>query len=144
MGIPLLPRIDSTFGLDFIGVFVAAAWVLFIPVLPLLNSHGSVYGASARCKQTELSLYIQSHRSTDSWKIQTMVYTVFLLDTLHRITVSHAIYIYLITDFGAPEKLNQLEFTGDPLWAHMFYCSIFLRLENMETYVPDNWPWELF
>ncbi|KAJ6569770.1 hypothetical protein DFH09DRAFT_429605 [Mycena vulgaris] len=83
MGAPLPPRIDSTFGVDFIGVVVA----------------GALWGITSM----QAYKYLISYRLRDSWKTQTMVLTVFVLDTLHQISVSHAIYVYLITDFENPE-----------------------------------------
>ncbi|KAJ7129053.1 hypothetical protein C8R46DRAFT_1363287 [Mycena filopes] len=88
MAIPLPPRIDATFGLDFVGVLVAAA----------------LWGISAM----QTYEYFTSYHSSDLWKMQTMVYTVFILDTLHQISVSHAIYVYLVADFAAPAKLQEI------------------------------------
>ncbi|KAJ7151249.1 hypothetical protein C8R46DRAFT_495864 [Mycena filopes] len=64
--------------------------------------------SSRRISTMQTYEYFTSHHSSDSWKIQAMVSDTIILDTLHQIIVSHAIYVYLITDFGAPEQLQEL------------------------------------
>ncbi|KAJ6569778.1 hypothetical protein DFH09DRAFT_1466367 [Mycena vulgaris] len=127
MGAPLPPRIDSTFGVDFIGVvFVFLPRFVIIPsgVLGSALRERKLWGISSM----QAYEYLISYRLRDSWKTQTMVLTVFLLDTLHQMSVSHAIYVYLITDFENPELQKLLVWSLLALVSFIVQCFFTWRI----------------
>ncbi|GLB36682.1 hypothetical protein LshimejAT787_0309690 [Lyophyllum shimeji] len=84
---PVFPKLDNTMGAIFVGVLMGAA----------------LWGIS--CMQTYE--YFSEFRR-DSWMSKVMVATLFVLDTLHQILMTHVIYTYLITEHFNVAYLNQV------------------------------------
>lgn len=62
-----------------------------------------------------------SEFSRDSWSTKTMVGTLFCLDTLHQVFMTHVIYTYLITEHFNAAYLNEVVWT---LLAQVFVSAI--------------------
>ncbi|KAG1874778.1 hypothetical protein DFJ58DRAFT_758721 [Suillus subalutaceus] len=75
--------VDNTFGALLIGVVVSA----------------TLYGVT--CVQT---WYYFTHFS-DPWYNKLLVGAMFLSDSIHQILVTHAMYTYLVTDFGSVSEI---------------------------------------
>ncbi|KIY48477.1 hypothetical protein FISHEDRAFT_73673 [Fistulina hepatica ATCC 64428] len=78
--------LDDTMGVIFISnVLTAVLW-------------------GAACVQTYI--YTITYWNRDSWKLKSLVYSIFALDTLHQALLSMAVYKYLITHFGDYDYLD--------------------------------------
>ncbi|KAN0088283.1 hypothetical protein V8E55_005340 [Tylopilus felleus] len=84
-----MAALDSTYGALLIGVVVAA----------LL--HGCT------CIQT-WNYYIKN--PSDWWYTKAFVACVLVTETCHQAMITHAIYTYIVTDFGAFEELDNIVF----------------------------------
>ncbi|VDC03992.1 unnamed protein product [Peniophora sp. CBMAI 1063] len=80
-----IPALDETMGAFYIGVVFSA----------------SLYGVT--CLQTYH--YYHSYPG-DALYMKALVGIVFLLDTLHQVLISHAVYIYLVTNYFNPAILT--------------------------------------
>jgi len=80
-------KIDSTMGVAFIGVVVAA----------------SLWGVS--CLQV---WYYYTMYPTDAWYIKLLVAAVLTFDTVNQILITHAVYTYLVTNFGDVVQLGNI------------------------------------
>ncbi|KAF8558814.1 hypothetical protein OG21DRAFT_1503766 [Imleria badia] len=79
--------LDNSFGALLIGVIVASM----------------LYGCT--CIQT---WYYYTYYPSDRWYIKLLVAGVLVSDSLHQIAISHAIYTYLVTDFGLFQELGHI------------------------------------
>ncbi|KAF8558815.1 hypothetical protein OG21DRAFT_984905 [Imleria badia] len=79
--------LDNTFGALLIGVIIASV----------------LYGCT--CIQT---WYYYTQYPSDQWYIKLLVAGVLISDSLHQIAISHAIYTYLVTDFGLFQELGNM------------------------------------
>lgn len=78
-------------GAIFVGVMMGAA----------------LWGIS--CMQT--SEYFSEDSRKDPWFTKAMVVTLFVLNTLHQVFMTHAVYVYLITEHFNPMYLNVVVWT---------------------------------
>ncbi|KLO17950.1 hypothetical protein SCHPADRAFT_139964 [Schizopora paradoxa] len=83
-----LPKLDSTFGVMFLGVVLAFG----------------LWGASSI--QT---FYYFDQFPKDPWQMKLLVTVVYLLDTAHQGLITHSVYKYLITNFFNPVHLGLIE-----------------------------------
>jgi hypothetical protein len=79
--------LDNTFGAFLIGVVISAV----------------LYGVT--CVQT---WFYYIHYPSDPWYIKSLVGAVLLSDTCHQALITHAAYIYLVTDFANPEAAGNI------------------------------------
>jgi hypothetical protein len=78
--------IDNTFGAGYIGVLAASF----------------LYGVS--CLQ---AWYYFTHQN-DGWSTKALVSAVMTFDTIHQALISHALYTYLVTNFGNVASLENI------------------------------------
>jgi len=81
-----LPPIDNSMGAILIGVLVS----------------GALWGIGV----AQLYYYLSEYG--DATRIQAMVVASFVLDTMHQILLSHAVYTYLITWYRDPSNLEKV------------------------------------
>jgi len=74
------PSLDNTMGAALVGLLISTA----------------LYGVS--CLQTYI--YYRTYRQTDRAWIQILVLVLWILDTLHSCCISHAVYFYLVSNYG--------------------------------------------
>ncbi|OCH89216.1 hypothetical protein OBBRIDRAFT_34286 [Obba rivulosa] len=93
---PVRYHLNSTLGAGFIGVVVSAV----------------LYGIT----NVQTYLYYNRVHNNLTWYRWT-IFLLWIMDTLHQVLITHAIYVYAVTDFGDPQAL------GIPTWsilAHIF------------------------
>ncbi|KAG1755526.1 hypothetical protein EDB19DRAFT_1661821 [Suillus lakei] len=79
--------LDNTFGALLIGVVVSAI----------------LYGVT--CVQT---WYYFTRYTSDSWRIKLLVGAVLVSDSTHQALITHAVYVYFVTDFDITSDLEQV------------------------------------
>ncbi|KAF9552151.1 hypothetical protein CPC08DRAFT_302352 [Agrocybe pediades] len=70
------------------------------------GSSGCLYGVTS----VQTFLYFHDFKE-DSMKIKTMVFVLWILDTIHLIFACHGLYIYLVTNYGNFESLLEPTWT---------------------------------
>ncbi|KAH8105638.1 hypothetical protein DFH11DRAFT_1733223 [Phellopilus nigrolimitatus] len=83
--VPAMPALDNTMGALYLGVVLAMG----------------LWGAGT----VQVYYYFNAYPK-DPWQLKTHVVTVWVFDTVHQALVTHACYIYLITQYGNPLYLT--------------------------------------
>jgi len=110
--------LDNTLGAFLIGVLISAI----------------LYGVT--CVQT---LYYFRRYPSDPWYIKLLVATVLASDTVHQALITHSLYTYLITDFGALQDLGLLvwslivEVLFNGFTALMVQCFLAMRVYRLSN-----------
>ncbi|KIJ20114.1 hypothetical protein PAXINDRAFT_166257 [Paxillus involutus ATCC 200175] len=110
--------LDNTLGAFLIGVLISAI----------------LYGVT--CAQT---LYYYRRYPSDPWYIKLLVAAVLASDTVHQALITHSLYTYLVTDFGALQDLGLLvwslivEVLFNGFTALMVQCFLAMRVYRLSN-----------
>ncbi|KAF8843184.1 hypothetical protein BDN67DRAFT_924969 [Paxillus ammoniavirescens] len=113
-----MPGLDNTLGAFLIGVLISAI----------------LYGVT--CAQT---LYYYRRYPSDPWYIKLLVAAVLASDTCHQALITHSLYVYLVTDFGAYQNLGLLvwslivEVLFNGFTALMVQCFLAMRVYRLSN-----------